>query len=1285
MKTRSLALLGCIAFARVLFGASTGTSALHMPQGSAAGTANGDYVSDSTALNTFYRYFIEVPPGIGQMVVEVFDMDIGAGGVNEDDAGRDRDRGGGFTTTTSYTLLRPDGTTAAGPINCSSAVSATCPDNAWGTILNSTAATNRVAGHWELRVDTNGGNDINAIGIRAHDGTSGSGGTELNVYADSMVSLGINPNPNAATRAYTMYPWITSGCSCLQNDFDRDTNNGDTGSVTYTSRGGTFTQTFTSATLSTDNTWNRDTVSGWVDDDNVEDYGIWTWAPTISTYTVGGVNGNYETAYVANSQAAANPPTANPITNAFRIYLPNDAGTAPVKPYLEQLLTYRIGFGTNPPTVGNRTTYTVTVRLVNPTPFAITFSAANLVTANVPGGQVLYGGNANVAQGSITAQPAVGGSGNVTWNPGTVAAGATIIMSYDVRVTPTGGARISVTGTPASGNGTRATFVDETGNTTQTRATYSTGGLCDLGVQANVTVTEALVSSFHLDVRGGATSIEWATASEAGTVGFNVYREDGSRVNDTLVPASLKAYGGKYKIIDRNNADPNARYVIEEVTASATRRRHGPFHHLEGIDREALQRASNKPRLRVMSNQQIASDAAKDKVVAAMAGVSENGIVRISAASLAATLGDNASSVRAKLNNGSVTVTSNGSPVAWTTDGDNLLFYGQKSTSLYANERVYRIELAKGTTMKMLSLAPSNAAVSTFTATQDRETDVFPATVLPLDAESDYWFWDFVISGDPTDGRKTFHVNIPSVASSSGATLAVRLQGAFADGAHKALVSLNGVPVGEANWSSLDANTTTLNIPAAALQDGDNEIAVEGVLAGGEGIDIFYVDGFAVTYQKLAHPENGAIEVRGSGAIGAGPFTSAPVILDITNPLRPQVVQGAAFNGGNAQLTLPSAKTLIFAESFVTPSSLRGAAAWKYDNARADWVAIAPRNMMSAAESLASLRRREGLSTLVVDLEQIYDEFAGGNSTPHAIRQFIRSTRTWDRAPRYFVLAGIGNIDYRGIEIPPGPVPPLMTTTKDGIFASDSLFADFNGDKLPDVAIGRIPVSTASELSAYVAKLLNNAAIDASNSPIVFSADTQDGETSFRSASVSAETPLAARPASRVYLDDLGPGNARERFFAAWQNGTPLVSWVGHGGLDQLSNSAVLTAYDASSLTSSGRLPILVAMTCTINRFETGLVDALGTAFTREDGAGAVAVWSASGLSLHPQAANIQQTFMRLAESSPAGTRIGDLIVPSLAAFKNETSSIYLLLGDPAIRLDLPREVTNGGPSAPGE
>src|SRR5205807_600113 len=85
--------------------------------------------------------------------------------------------------------------------------------------------------------------------------------------------------------------------------------------------------------------------------------------------------------------------------------------------------------------------------------------------------------------------------------------------------------------------------------------------------------------------------------------------------------------------------------------------------------------------------------------------------------------------------------------------------------------------------------------------------DNFPATVLPLDPDSDYWFWDFIISGDATDGRKQFAISVPSMASDSGATLQVRLQGALSDTSHRARIRLNGVMLGDVVYRGLPAST----------------------------------------------------------------------------------------------------------------------------------------------------------------------------------------------------------------------------------------------------------------------------------------------------------------------------------------------------------------------------------------------------------------------------------------------------------------------------------------------
>ena len=67
-------------------------------------------------------------------------------------------------------------------------------------------------------------------------------------------------------------------------------------------------------------------------------------------------------------------------------------------------------------------------------------------------------------------------------------------------------------------------------------------------------------------------------------------------------------------------------------------------------------------------------------------------------------------------------------------------------------------------------------------------------------------------------------------------------------------------------------------------------------------------------------------------------------------------------------------------------------------------------------------------------------------------------------------------------------------------------------------------------------------------------------------------------------------------------------------------------------------------MTCTINGFENGYVEPLGAALTRSRDSGALAVWSASGLSAHHEAAELQRTFLRHAAAQP-DLRLGDLIL----------------------------------------
>ena len=1316
-----------------LCAASTGTTGLFMPQGNQAGTANGDYISDTGGLNTFYRYFIEVPSGLGHLVVQVFDPDVGRGGAAEADAGRDRDRSGGFTTTATYTLIRPDGTTAATVSGCNST---TCTDNDWQNILDSTTAQNTAAGHWELRVQMGGGNDINAIGIRAHDGTAGSGGTELNVYYDSHSQFGVNPGAgsSANTRTYAYYPYITSGCSASKNDFDFDSDaaSGNTSSISLTSRNGAFTQNYAVAQLSGNNAWRRDTFSGWTSDSDALGYGLWTGGLTITTYTNGGVlNANYANVWFGNFNAAANPPTANPTPNAFRVYLPNDAGTAPAKPYLEQQVRFSgCGLsGPNPPQVGQTSCFTVTVRLVNPAVQAITFSTpSNIVTANIPGSGAVYAGGEQHSQGSLVSAPSVGGTGNITWNPGTVAAGATVLFSYRVNVTPTSaGQRIPVTATPASGNGTRAQYVDPTGNATQARATYLFGPLCELAVTQAV-LTQAVVSSFHASpAEGGGVLVEWQTASETGTAGFNLYRRDrASRrwvpVNGKLLAGLLKEQGGTYRLVDEDASpyEPQV-YRLEEIEAGGGRRTYGPFavavdwahpdprRSEKAYEREAHP-ANRHPEIPEPAGAKaLAPISAADKGGdGAHLSVRETGLYYLSTADVASWLGLTPDKAAKALAEGKLSLTRGGQDVAWypdlpagstgkdKKDAQGLFFYGEAPSGIYSDVNVYRLQRDKGgVLMRTVAAAPAPAANGgSFPETAHSEQDLLPATAISPDPESDYWFWDFLQGDDPNFGHRTFSLNAPGFAGGGG-TLGVYLQGATASGVtdeHQATVALNGQSLGEVRWTGIAPAQASFPVGAGVLLEAGNQVELTAHTGNGAPFSIFYVDSFDLTYPRVFRAAGDALTFTSGGnpQVTVGGFSAPGIrLLDVLDPLHPSWITGAAEGpdtpSGYRLSFAPSAQARYLAASPAALKSPAAARAWsapalRFASNRATYLVVVPAGMRDAGERLANLRRAQGLDAMVVDLDQIMDEFNAGASNPHAIQSFLAyAYANWSRPPLYVALAGEGTLDYRNLlGFGDNLLPPLMIRTATGLFPSDNRLGDVDG--LPEMAVGRIPVLSSAELDAYTNKI---AAYEASSGAswtanAVLVADATDRSADFTADSERvAGQILSPYTVDRIYLSSTAFADARSRLLQDIGTGASFINYVGHGALDRLSAGGLLTNADVPGLANAERLPVLTAMTCTINRFAVPGVSALGELLVKSAGGGAAAVWGPSGLSANGEAKLLAERFYHA-----TGARLGDRVLQAIADFRTlggdpSLPPVYAVLGDPALRLPAP-------PAAPG-
>ncbi|NJL27567.1 MAG: hypothetical protein HC897_06545 [Thermoanaerobaculia bacterium] len=1329
--------------------ASTGTTQLFTIQAGGAATNQGD---DITSSGDTYHYYIEVPPGLASWTLEIFDADIGfADDPADSSAGRDQFRTASnrYNSTCFYRLTPPGGVPAL--IFTGTNLTNTCPtgggavDNAWCPFVQSPAT----AGHWDLQVDCPNlppnprEDDSNAIGIRAHDGTVGSGGTELNVYYDSYTNYGRNDgNP---VRTYNNYPWVTRNCTARLNNFDADDSDGAVTTLganfSVTSRTGAFTS---GAFGSPDNDWDSPAVgtalASWVDLDTADDYGIWSASILVRPANTGVQNRNYLTFSMTDSDTnltAAGPgASSQPDANAYRVYLSTDAiddvggsPTAPVKPYMSQHLAHVSG--PNPAQTGMMSTYAITVSVVNPTLYPITFSSSDFIRSLVPtpaNGTVTYGGLLSLSPGSATIlfQPLVGGTGFIDWNPGTLTAGATASISYRVDLIPTLAAPqiIPVTGVPGdlfSGMeaGSTATYLDETGNSSQALATYVFGPICQLSVSTEM-LTYALVADITAYEESGKVVVEWETATEVGTVGFDLERVDAQgknpvRVNAVPIPALAGApQGARYRWADAGApTSGKLRYVLIERDVDGRRNHFGPFE----VEVKPAP-AGAHPGLDATGYAAEARTAAHDllpagRLEAAPAAappsspngpnnefkiaVREPGLYKLDYGALLAQFAGTPRQGAAGRRG--LSLKHNGREIAWAPADTprSLYFYAEAIDSPYTTDNVYWLSLGVGSRMRTESAAPVGPATpaASFPSREHFEVDTFVATAIAADPDSDYWFWKSLAPGTGL-ANQSFTLNVADPVTAGSAQLEVGLRAATTSGVvdeHHVEVWLNGTKIGDAIWEGKIAHVAAIPFDPARLQAGNNLVELRSIVVPGAAGDVMYLDAFDLDYPRLYRATGDRLEVSGAGhgTVAVTGFSEPDIRLyRITDPERPVVVSGGVVEGGPGDYSLrfspasPSDVYLALTPSAILdPVQTSAKAALPNFGQGADYLVIAPQTLMSAAERLADYRTSQGHSGRAVALEAIFDAYRGGIPDPNAIRDFLTEAASWPIATRYVVLAGEGTLDYKNLLGHGGNlIPPKMVQTADGLFSSDLSLGDVSGnDGVPEVIVGRVSVVNTAELDAWIDKLIAyEAGSAAATDTLLLLADNPDSGGDFTDASQQLATLSAGRPVAFVSLEGATTVATRTALFSELASGANILTYSGHGGIDRLATEGLLTTADMPTLAGLTSLPVVTAFTCTIGRFEVPGFPSLAEELVRRSG-GAMAVWAPSGLALTHRSTLLGDRFLRAIYQNEERV-LGDAMATALgqlAVIEPDSTLVWNLFGDPALRLQIAPPVEPGG------
>lgn len=668
--------------------------------------------------------------------------------------------------------------------------------------------------------------------------------------------------------------------------------------------------------------------------------------------------------------------------------------------------------------------------------------------------------------------------------------------------------------------------------------------------------------------------------------------------------------------------------------------------------------------------------------------VLENNVYYIDSSDIGTMLNMPSQSVQQIIRNGLLTLTTRDGQASYMPAKDNagIFFYGTSVEGIYTNENIYWLKNDKGLLMGSVDggkASLSGTAKDSFTETLHLEQELIPATAVTTDPNSDYWFWDYVIADFSPYDNRDFSFKANSVSTSANtAKIKLRMMSLTPERSH-ALISLNGTLVAEEIWNGIDPHTFTVNVDQRLFKEGDNTLSVKAALDADIYFSLLLIDSFDIEYARRFEAVNDLLSFKseGSPSISVKGFSVPDItVFDISDTLKPKLVTSTSISGqaGNYSVKFYPAVNAVSYIAFASPS-VKEADAFadlpsdlkRKDNA-ADYIVIAPEELKDGATLLADYRKSKGLTSKVVLLEDIMDEFNFGMYDPNAIRNFLQyAYNNWKKKSRYAVFVGSGTYDYKdAMGFGGNLMPPLMVGTMWGLAPSDSILGDFTGDNVPEIVIGRIPVLTPAELQTGLDKIKSFESNRVNG--IMMLADSPDGGGDFAKDSDDIAQILTGYPVLKVYLSDHELDQARDLLFDGMNRGVAFVNYMGHAGIDQLSEGGLLTGYDAELLHNS-RYPVLTALSCMAGHFAFPGYESLSELLLVKNGGGIVSAWAPSDFSYNADAKVLGEGFYQ-AVLQPEVLTIGEAVVRSMAAYrsKGRTSyelNIFNLLGDPALRI----------------
>jgi len=618
---------------------------------------------------------------------------------------------------------------------------------------------------------------------------------------------------------------------------------------------------------------------------------------------------------------------------------------------------------------------------------------------------------------------------------------------------------------------------------------------------------------------------------------------------------------------------------------------------------------------------------------------------------------------------------------------------------------------------KLLDGTPDDAGAFEVSDSRERlhfeQDNLYDLTPRESGQKWEKWWYRRLVGRDPAS---TLSFRLPEAVRDSASDMTLRFWGA-SSGWHRLLLTLNGTEFADTSFSWLKRVDVHARFPETAVENtlSMDVLKVEST-PDYSGENQVYLAWFDVGYRRKLVASGERIEfnspaVAGNGRFHLSGFSGDSIrVFDVTDPWVPVEFSGAVIskemNSYAAVFEAPCFKdsvrklSAVGADGYLDVDRLEkkvfGNDLLRQTDMSARYVVITHRDFRDAAESLADARA-ESISTAVVEIQEIYDEYAFGMPDPTAVKYFMLDAwKRWTVRPAYLLLLGDASYDFKNLT---GQgynnwVPTYENYYK---FASDEWFVMMDGpsDTRPDLAVGRIPVRNKTEAE----RVIRNKIIPYERTPVL-------GEwknTIMLVADDSRKNPSEWDPLGnshleqtemldssyvpyffdrkKVYLNDYdyfgGTGfksGARQDFKDAVNSGVLSCTYVGHGGHDQLADEQAFTVYDVPGLSNTGKPFVFVSASCDVGVFDDPTYESIAEALVnKSDGGSVVSIAAVEFTSGPSNFSFVARLFSQLFAEGPVNCPVPFGVAMQMAKSGGTNDLKYVFLGDPATSLACPR------------